>query len=123
VLVWWLDRWGRSVADLLATLQEPEHRGIGFVSLTEALDLTTLRDEPWPAYWQYSPTLSREILRERVRAGLAHDWQNGKKFGRPITAESTPTKCGRLHRVGVSKAEIARRLQIDRTSGHPAFPG
>ena len=41
VLVWRLDRWGRSVADLLATLQELEHLGVGFVSLTEALDLTT----------------------------------------------------------------------------------
>src|SRR5712691_2870976 len=41
VLVWRLDRWGRSVADLLATLQELDHLGVGFVSLTEALDLTT----------------------------------------------------------------------------------
>jgi len=41
VLVRRLDRWGRSVTDLLATLQELEHLGVGFVSLTEALDLTT----------------------------------------------------------------------------------
>jgi len=41
VLVWRLDRWGRSVTDLLATLQELEHLGVGFVPLTEALDLTT----------------------------------------------------------------------------------
>ena len=41
VLVWRLDRWGRSVTDLLATLQELEHLSVGFVSLTEALDLTT----------------------------------------------------------------------------------
>src|ERR1035438_4757793 len=36
VVVWRLDRWGRSVADLLATLQELEHLGVGFVSLNEA---------------------------------------------------------------------------------------
>ncbi len=41
VLVWRLDRWGRSLADLVATLQELSHLGVGFVSLTEALDLTT----------------------------------------------------------------------------------
>jgi DNA invertase Pin-like site-specific DNA recombinase len=41
VVVWRLDRWGRSVTDLLTTLQELEHLGVGFVSLTEALDLTT----------------------------------------------------------------------------------
>jgi len=39
--VWRLDRWGRSVADLVSTLQELQHLGVGFVSLTEALDLTT----------------------------------------------------------------------------------
>ena len=38
VLVWRLDRWGWSVTDLLATLQELEHLGVGFVYLTEALD-------------------------------------------------------------------------------------
>ena len=43
VLVWRLDRWGRSVTDLLATLQELEYLGVGFVSLTEALDLSTRR--------------------------------------------------------------------------------
>src|ERR1039458_2710051 len=46
VLVWRLDRWGRSVTDLLATLQELEHLGVGFVSLTEALDLTTPAGRP-----------------------------------------------------------------------------
>src|SRR3954454_880356 len=41
VLVWRLERWGRSVTDLLATLQELNHLGVGFISLTEALVLTT----------------------------------------------------------------------------------
>ena len=41
ILVWRLDRWGRSVADLVSTLQELTALGVGFVSVTEALDLTT----------------------------------------------------------------------------------
>src|SRR5580658_9979726 len=41
VLVWRLDRWGRSLADLVVTLKELSELGVGFVSLTEALDLTT----------------------------------------------------------------------------------
>ena len=53
VLVWRLDRWGRSVTDLLATLQELEHLGVGFVSLTEALDLTA-----WPRKMSASTTCS-----------------------------------------------------------------
>jgi DNA invertase Pin-like site-specific DNA recombinase len=41
VLVWRLDRWGRSLPDLVTTLQELNHLGVGFVPLTEALDPTT----------------------------------------------------------------------------------
>jgi len=48
VLVWRLDRWRRSVADLMVTLQELHELGVGFVSLTEALDLTTPTGAPWP---------------------------------------------------------------------------
>ena len=41
ILVWRLDRWGRSLPDLLTTLQELTALGVGFISLSEALDLTT----------------------------------------------------------------------------------
>ena len=56
VLVWRLDRWGRSVTDLLATLQELEHLGVGFVSLTEALDLTTPAGRAMAVCWLSSPS-------------------------------------------------------------------
>jgi DNA invertase Pin-like site-specific DNA recombinase len=58
----------------------------------------------------------REILRERVRAGLAHARRNGKRLGRPATAVAHAAEVRRLFRDGVSKAAIARRLQIGRTS-------
>jgi DNA invertase Pin-like site-specific DNA recombinase len=51
-----------------------------------------------------------------VRAGLAHARQNGKKLGRPITAGVHSGQVQKLYRAGISKAEIARRLQIGRTS-------
>jgi DNA invertase Pin-like site-specific DNA recombinase len=116
VLVWRLDRWGRSVADLLATLQELEHLGVGFVSLTEALDLTTPTGRAMAGLLAVFAEFEREILRERVRAGLAHARQNGTKLGRPATAARHATEIRKLHRSGVSQAEIARRLQIGRTS-------
>src|SRR5271157_4479267 len=116
VLVWRLDRWGRSVADLLATLQESDHLGVGFVSLTEALDLTTPAGRAMAALLAVFAEFEREILRERVRAGLAHARQNGKKLGRPATAELHTDQVRKLYRAGVSKAEIAHRLQIGRTS-------
>jgi putative DNA-invertase from lambdoid prophage Rac len=115
-LVWRLDRWGRSVADLLATPQELEHLGVGFVSLTEALDLTTSAGRAMAALLAVFAEFEREFLRERVRAGLAHARQNGKKLGRPITAGVHSGQVQKLYRAGISKAEIARRLQIGRTS-------
>jgi DNA invertase Pin-like site-specific DNA recombinase len=86
VLVWRLDRWGRSVTDLLATLQELEHLGVGFVSLTEALDLTTAAGRAMAAMLAVFAAFEREILQERTRAGLAHARENGKRLGRPATA-------------------------------------
>jgi putative DNA-invertase from lambdoid prophage Rac len=116
VLVWRLDRWGRSVTDLLATLQELEHLGVGFVSLNEALALTTPAGRAMAALLAVFAAFEREILQERVRAGLAHARQNGKRLGLPATAALHAAEIGRLHRAGVSKSEIARRLQIGRTS-------
>ena len=116
VLVWRLDRWGRSVADLLATLQELQHLGVGFVSLTEALDLTTPAGRAMAALLAVFAEFEREILRERVRAGLAHARQNGKRLGRPFTASLHADQVRKLRRSGLSKSEIARRLNIGRTS-------
>ena len=62
VLVWRLDRWGGSVTDLLATLQEREHLGVGFVSLTEALDLTTPAGRAMAALLSVFAEFEREIL-------------------------------------------------------------
>ena len=116
VLVWRLDRWGRSVADLLATLQELEHLGVGFVSLTEALDLTSPAGRAMAGLLAVFAEFERDVLRERVRAGLAHARQNGKRLGRPITAALHADQVRKLFRGGISKSEIARRLNIGRTS-------
>jgi len=116
VLVWRLDRWGRSVTDLLATLQELDHLGVGFVSLTAALDLTTPAGRAMAAMLAVFAAFEREVLQERTRAGMAHARQNGKRLGRPATAAAHNAEIRKLHRAGVSKSEIARRLQIGRTS-------
>jgi len=120
VLVWRLHRWGRSVADLLAPLQDLDHLGVDFVSPNQALDLKTPAGRATAALLAVFAAFEQEILQERVRAGLAHARQNGKRLGRPITAGTRAGEMRTLHRAGVSKAEIARRLQIGRTSVHCA---
>src|SRR5713101_1778935 len=116
VLVWRLDRWGRSVADLVSTLQELQHLGVGFVSLTEALDLTTPAGRAMAGLLAVFAEFEREILRDRVCAGLAHARQQGKRLGRPPSAAHKAIEVRKLHRQEISKSEIARQLQIGRTS-------
>ena len=116
VLVWRLDRWGRSVADLVSTLQELQHLGVGFVSLTEALDLTTPTGRAMAGLLAVFAEFEREILRERVRAGLDHARHQGKRLGRPPSVAHKAVEAQKLYRQAISKSEIARRLQIGRTS-------
>jgi DNA invertase Pin-like site-specific DNA recombinase len=58
----------------------------------------------------------REIMRERVRAGLDHARQQGKRLGRPPSVAHQAADVRKLFRQGFSKSEIARRLGIGRTS-------
>jgi len=116
VLVWRLDRWGRSLVDLVVTLKELAALGVGFVSLTEALDLTTPTGRAMAGLLSVFAEFEHEILRERIRAGIAEARLKGKPFGRPLTAAKKSGEIRKLYRAGVSKAEIARRLQIGRTS-------
>jgi putative DNA-invertase from lambdoid prophage Rac len=116
VLVWRLDRWGRSLVDLVVTLKELAELGVSFVSLTEALDLTTPTGRAMAGLLSVFAEFEHEILRERIRAGIAEAKLKGKHFGRPLTAAKKSGQIRKLYRAGVSKAEIARRLSIGRTS-------
>ncbi len=98
------------------TLHELEHLGVGFASLTEASDLTTAAGRAMAGLLAVFAEFEREILRERVRAGLEQARRNGQRLGRPITAALHANQVRKLHRAGASKSEIARRLQIGRTS-------
>jgi putative DNA-invertase from lambdoid prophage Rac len=116
VLVWRLDRWGRSLVDLVVTLKELAELGVSFVSLTEALDLTTPTGRAMAGLLSVFAEFKHEILCERIRAGIAEARLRGKRFGRPLTATKKSGQIRKLYRAGVSKAEIARRLEIGRTS-------
>jgi DNA invertase Pin-like site-specific DNA recombinase len=118
VLVWRLDRWGRSVADLVSRLQELTALGVRFVSVTEALDLTTPAGRAMAGLLSVLAEFERDIMRERVRvrAGLAHARLQGKRLGRPPTAAGKAGTVRDLFLAGISKSEITRRLKIGRIS-------
>jgi putative DNA-invertase from lambdoid prophage Rac len=116
VLVWRLDRWGRSLVDLVVTLKELAELGVSFVSLSEALDLTTPTGRAMAGLLSVFAEFEHEILRERISAGIAEARLQGKHLGRPVTVAKKASQIEKLHRAGVSKAEIARRLDISRTS-------
>lgn len=116
ILVWRLDRWGRSMADLMTSLQELSAVGVGFVSLTEALDLTTPMGRAMVGMLAVFAEFERDVLRERVKAGIAQARKDGKPHGRPPTVAHQKDRIQELHAQGVSKAQIARDLGIARTS-------
>src|SRR6185503_16237858 len=118
IIVWRLDRWGRSLADLVTTLKELSDLNVGFVSLTEAIDLTTPSGRALAGMLAVFAEFERDILRERVKAGIVQAREKGKPHGRPQTAAKQAAEVKKLYKKGkgLSKSEIARRLKIGRTS-------
>ncbi len=116
ILVWRLDRFGRSLADLITTLDELNSLGVSFVSLNESLDLTTPSGKALAGMLAVFAEFERSILKERVKAGIIEARSKGKAHGRPKTASNKKDEIKKLFSQGMSKSEIARKLKIGRTS-------
>lgn len=116
VMVWKLDRWGRSLSDLVVSLKELSELNVGFVSLTEALDFSTPVGRAMAGMLAVFAEFERDILKERVRAGIAQARLEGKAHGRPKSAALKKKQIKSLFAKGLSKSEISRRLGISRAS-------
>ena len=116
IVVWRLDRWGRSLADLVSTLHELHELGVGFISLSEALDFTTPTGRAMAGMLAVFAEFERGILRERVKAGIAEARRRGTRHGRPPTVAHQGEAVRQLAADGLSKSAIARQLGIGRTS-------
>jgi len=84
ILVWKLDRFGRSLKHLVNAISELQAVGCDFVSLRDNLDLTTPAGRMMFGVIACMAEFERELIRERVIAGLAHARSKGQKFGRPV---------------------------------------
>ena len=116
IVVWRLDRWGRSLLDLIGTLQELHTVGVGFVSLTEALDMTTPGGRALAGVLAVFAEFERDILRDRVKAGIAQARKEGRPHGRPATVTQHAREISSLFASGISKRQIASKLGISRSS-------
>jgi putative DNA-invertase from lambdoid prophage Rac len=116
ILVWKLDRFGRSLADLITTLNELRDLDVVFVSLTESLDFSTPSGRAMAGMLSTFAEFERDIIRERVKAGIASARENGKAHGRPQTAALMKDEIRKLKREGWNNSKIARRLKISRAS-------
>ena len=118
VIVWRLDRWGRSLADLVVTLKELNELGLGFVSINESLDLTTIAGRAMAGMLSVFAEFEREIITERVKAGIAQAREQGKPHGRPATRAKYADKVKQLYNrgKGLNKSQISRKLKLPRTT-------
>ncbi len=83
VLVWKLDRLGRSLQHLLLLMQEFKKRNIEFVSMTEGFDTSTAQGQLFFSIVGAFAQFERELIRERINAGLDRAKKEGKHLGRP----------------------------------------
>ena len=108
---------GRSLADLILTLKKLTELGIDFVSLTEAFDTTTPTGRALASMLAVFAEFEREILSERVKAGIAQAQSKGRTLGRPVSVANKAVEVRSLYRKDkLTKSEIARNLGISRTS-------
>lgn len=107
VLVWRFDRFARSVAHLLEALEEFKALGIQFVSYTEGIDTTTAMGKVIFTIIGAIAEFEREIIRERVRAGIHNAQAHGKKVGRPMV-DVDPARIAALRAAGCSWNQIVK---------------
>ena len=92
LVVWKLDRLGRSLPHLVETVRELIERGVGFKSLQEAIDTTTSGGKLIFHIFASLAEFERDIIRERTNAGLAAARARGRKGGRPAGVDEKKQK-------------------------------
>jgi DNA invertase Pin-like site-specific DNA recombinase len=111
VVVWKFDRFARSVRHLVTALGEFRELGIDFVSITEAIDTSTPLGRAMFAIVGAIAEFERELIRERVVAGVAKAKATGKRLGRPRAVLDLTTVRARLE-AGASLRAVARDLKV-----------
>ena len=111
VLVWKIDRFGRSLKHLVNALAELDARGIAFISLRDNLDLSTPSGRLMFQIIGAMAEFERALIQERVKAGLRHARSKGKRLGRP-TIVVDRSRIASLRAQGRGWKAIAREMKL-----------
>ncbi|MCI0719609.1 MAG: recombinase family protein [Acidobacteria bacterium] len=120
VLVWKLDRLGRSLPHLVRLLEELQQMGVELISLSEGLDFTTTVGKLLYQMISAFSEFERDCIRERVRAGMRNARARGKRIGRPPVVVDV-AEVARLRAQEASWREIAEKLGVGATTARRAF--
>ena len=113
LLVWRFDRFARSTRHLILALDEFRHLGIDFISYQENIDTSSPLGSAIFTIISAVAQLERDIIAERVRAGLRRAQANGKRLGRPkVRVDLERFKA--LHSAGFSTRQIAPELGVSK---------
>ena len=118
LVVWRLDRLGRSLPELIANVNELATRGVAFESITEAIDTTTASGKLVFNIFASLADFERHLISERTRAGLAAGRARGRVGGRPPALTSRQIREARLLLTDpdATVAAVAERYEVSRTT-------
>jgi DNA invertase Pin-like site-specific DNA recombinase len=122
ILVWKIDRFGRSLKHLVNALAELAALGVAFISLRDNLDLSTPSGRLMFQIIGAMAEFERALIQERVRAGLRNARAKGKRLGRPRVVVDA-TRIANLRAQGRSWAEIVTEMRIGKGTAQRALAG
>ena len=125
LVVWKLDRLARSLKQLIETVEGLEEKGIGFRSLTEAIDTTTSGGKLIFHIFAALAEFERSIIHERTMAGLTSARARGRLGGRPpaLSSDDVAAAKAMLGDPEITVAEVARRLNVAESTLYRHLPG
>jgi DNA invertase Pin-like site-specific DNA recombinase len=120
VLVWKIDRFGRSLKHLVNALADLCAYGVAFISFRDNLDLSTPSGRLMFQIIGAMAEFERSLIQERVKAGLRNARAKGKKFGRP-RAEVDAQRVVALRAEGLSWSQVCQRLSVSKGTAQRAY--
>jgi DNA invertase Pin-like site-specific DNA recombinase len=124
LVVWRLDRLGRSIKHLIATVTALDDHGIGFSSLTEGFDTTTAGGELIFHVFAAFAQFERRLIQERTRAGLAAARARGRLGGRKVkmTKQKLAAAQGLRDKGDLTMEQIAKVVGVSRPTLYRHLP-